>query len=298
MRATISRVSNRAKREVIARFPPATHWVDQRRAAAVATYRPRLRPIDDRRREQVDRLERDGIIVDTWDGLGLPGVEELKPLLLGLVESLAAMPTSAAGDTSTISLSRDQTLQDPRLFQWGVSDDVLDLVEHHFGLPARYYGAHVRREIGDGRVVGVRQWHRDVEDDRNLKILVWLNDVDVAGGPFTYLPRPASHDAARRLRYVGGFIGDDRFAGVVPRSSWQQATGPRWTAVVGDNAQIFHRAQAPVSQDRYSVTFSWTSTTPRKVMSPEPWRSQHTARATAGLTRRQLDALAPAIRGR
>ncbi|MDH2414738.1 hypothetical protein [Nocardioides sp. CER19] len=299
MRATFDRVSNRAKRELIAKFPPATHYAESRRAAQMAAYRPRLRPLDERGRAQVATLEQYGALVGPWDDLALPGIDEVKPLLSEHAKMLAAVgPDTPVDGDGSICLSRDDMLSDERLFQWGLQDEVLDLVEHHLGMPAYYFGALVRRDVADAKTVGVRQWHRDVEDERNLKILVWLNDVDDDGGPFTYVPLPRSRDAVRELRYVGGFVPDERMEAVVPRSEWVQAVGPQWTAVMADNCQILHRAKPPVARDRYSVTFSWSTREPRKVMPAAPWRSDQVAQATRGLGSRALQALPPAMFGR
>jgi hypothetical protein len=296
MHSTVDRVANRAKRELIAKFPPATRWVESRRRAVADAYRSQLPVLDDRQRRSVQLLEERGIVSGPWTDFAQPGIEELKPLLTALADALARRPARAGGSDSTVSLSRDEMLEDVTLFQWGLQDDILDLVENYLGVPTHYYGPLVRRELADSRVVSTRQWHRDIEDHRVLKILVWLNDVDVDGGPFTYVPLAASQAAARRLRYVSGFVDDERFAAVVPRTQWMQATGPRWTAVMPATAQIFHRAQAPVAQDRYSVTFTWTSRSPVKVIRGEPWRPDQLQRAVRHLGSRQVEALPPVVR--
>lgn len=293
MRPTIDRVANRAKREMIAKFPPVTRWAERRHRAVLDEYRARLPALDDRQRRLVRAVEDEGIVSGRWEEFGLPGVENLEPVLSGLADVLASRPAGSAGADSTVRLSRDEMLEDPRLFQWGLQDEVLDVVENYLGVPTWYYGPLVHRELADSRVISTRQWHRDIEDRRVLKLLVWLNDVDEDGGPFTYVPLALSKAAAKPLHYVGGFVDDERFAAVVPRSQWRQATGPRWSAVMPDTAQIFHRAQAPVARDRYSVTFTWTSTTPARVISAEPWQSAQVRQAVGGLERRQLQVLPP-----
>ncbi len=296
MHPTVDRVANRAKREIIAKFPPASRWAETRHQAVLTAHRPRLPVLDGPQRSRIEALEEHGIVTGPWTELDQPGVEELKPLLTRMVEVLAARPNRPEGSDSTVRLGRDEMLEDARLFQWGLQDKILDLVENHLGIPVHYYGPLVHRELADARIVSTRQWHRDIEDRRVLKVLVWLNDVDVDGGPFTYVPLATSRAAAARLRYVGGFVDDERFASCVPRTEWMQATGPTWTAAMPDTAQIFHRAQAPVARDRYSVTFTWTSRSPVKVISSEPWRPDQVRRATHHLGSRQLEALAPVIR--
>ena len=54
-----------------------------------------------------------------------------------------------------------------------------------------------------------RRRHHDTEDRRVLKLLVWLNDVDLDGGPFEYIERSRTPAAVRALRYVTGYLSDE-----------------------------------------------------------------------------------------
>ena len=296
MRLTLDRVANRAKREAIAKFPPAHRWAASRHRAALDAYRSHLPAVDEVQQAQLRSLHDEGVLVQAWDAFEQPGVEELKPLLAALADDLARRPAWSEGSDSTVRVSRDDMLDDVRLFQWGLQDELLALAENRFGSPAYYYGPLVHRELADSCVVSTRQWHRDIEDRSVLKLIVYLVDVDVDGGPFTYASLEDSRGAARTLRYVGGFIPDAKFATVVPPQRWGQAVGPRWTAAMPDTAAIFHRAQAPVLRDRYSVTFTWTSRSPSAVIRGEPWRPDQARRATRGLAGRQFDSLAPQVR--
>lgn len=149
---------------------------------------------------------------------------------------------------------------DPALFLWGLTDENLDLAENHIGLPVHYLGVEVKRERADGRAEDVRQWHMDIEDRRMLKMIVYLSDVDDGCGPFEYIDPTRSRQAARALRYASGFVSDAVMDRVVPRESWRRVVGPRLNAIFVDSSRIFHRALAPTTADRYSMTFSYSST--------------------------------------
>ncbi|HTW18381.1 MAG TPA: hypothetical protein VMF51_24870 [Nocardioides sp.] len=292
MKVEVARAANRAKRELIHRVPAVRRRVDEHRASLADDHRSRLPDLAPAHRQLVDDLRGNGMSVTRWDAMGLPGVDPLKPLLLQLSGLLA---DRSPGGSHSVLLGRDEMLEDVALWRWGLQSQVLDLVENYLGVPVRYYGPLVHRECSDGRTVDTRQWHRDIEDHRMLKILVWLNDVDSDGGPFTYVPRPRSTSAARALRYVGGFVDDERFAAAVPRETWRQATGPRWTAGVPDTAQIFHRAAPPTARDRYSVTFTWMTRRPFTTIAAAPWRPDQVRRCVAGLDPRQRACLPPAM---
>jgi hypothetical protein len=149
------------------------------------------------------------------------------------------------------------------LYQWGLAEENLDLAERYIGLPVYYLGAAVRAERADGLADhGTRQWHMDIDDRRMLKIIVYLNDVGDGCGSFEYLDPDASHHAARSFRYSAGHVADEAMARVIPRSDWGQVTGPRLTSIFVDPRRLFHRVQPPTKADRYSLTFTYMSTTP------------------------------------
>ena len=79
---------------------------------------------------------------------------------------------------------------------------------------------HVRRDFGNGRQVGTRIWHRDTEDQKVVRAVVYLTDVGDADGPFEYVPRELNHLCApleeRAFRAAGDPVHDDEMASYVP----------------------------------------------------------------------------------
>jgi len=148
-------------------------------------------------------------------------------------------------------------------YEWGLAEENLDLAERYIGLPVYFLGVAVRRERADGDAAyNTRRWHMDIDDRRMLKIIVYLDDVGDGCGPFEYLNRNASDHAARIFRYSAGLVSDAAMSRVVPAADWVQVTGPRLTAIFVDPKRLFHRVQPPTKADRYSLTFTYTSTTP------------------------------------
>jgi hypothetical protein len=281
---TAVRVRNRARQEMIARVPSVRGLVERRHAERVRQYAPALPAVPDNRADVLRTVREEGVCVTTLDALALPGSTEMQAAVLALKAELKQIP---AADSDTTRPPLDAVLRSRVLWQWGLGEELLDMVENHLGLPARYYGADVRRECSTARTVGVRQWHRDIEDHRMFKILIWLNDVDAGGGPFEYVSRRHTDPLTRDLHYVSGFVSDDELEQRVPRSDWMQATGPQWTCVVADTRNLFHRAMPPVQRDRYSVTFSYTSRAPVLTLPSPSVTAAQRATATQGLNARQ-----------
>jgi len=286
--AEFERIANRAKRELMARVPPVGWAVDMRYERRLRHHAGQLAPLSATHTELVSRLRREGAIVTTLDELGLSGIQALK-------ESLSTLAARLADHHASDRLGRDDLIE-TGAWQWGLQTDVLALVENYLGLPALYCEPEVRREPANGRQDTVRQWHRDPEDHRMFKIIIWLNDVSPAGGAFEWVPRPRTQEATRKLGYVSGFVSDHDMEQVMARQLWCNAPGPRWTAVLGDTMSIFHKAGVPQDKDRYSITYSWTSRWPIKPYPIEPFSAAQAEAVRQGLSARQRAALPKAIR--
>jgi hypothetical protein len=288
----VTRVANRAKREMLVKLAPLRWAADQQHQYRVRQYEGRLSDLGVSDRELVQQLHEKAIAVTTLDALGISATAELKKALDCLVRQLVERTDYRDG---TMRPTTSELLSDPVIWQWGLQERLLDIVENYLQMPARYYGADVRREDADGIAFGVRQWHRDVEDRNVVKILVWLNDVDQEGGPYAHLSLEDSRKVVQDLKYVGGFVRDDTLCAVTPEESWHTCPGPKWTTIIADNARLFHRATPPRSRDRLSVTFTWTTRFPVKTMPQEPWTPEQILRIRAGLTERQLACLPPSL---
>jgi hypothetical protein len=286
------RAGNRVTREVIGRVGPARGLSEQLHRQRLRRYEPFVPTLPPDRAAVVATLREEGVCVTTLGALGLPATDRLQE---GLAALTAATARAASPGTDTSRPSLDDVLAEPGVWQWGLQPELLDLAEAHLGLPARYHGADVRCEHATARTVGVRQWHRDMEDHRVFKILAWLDDVDLEGGPFEWVSRRHTDRLVRELGYVTGFVGDDALRGHVPEDQWRQATGPTWTVVVADTRSVFHRAMPPRRRDRGSVTFTYTSRTPMTTLPVPPATGRQRAAASRGLDERQLACLPRAL---
>ncbi|MBF5044300.1 hypothetical protein FGE12_18020 [Aggregicoccus sp. 17bor-14] len=189
--------------------------------------------------------------------LGLP-LDATLSAADGYVERLRAR-TLAPG-TAYALIDDDELVQTAEPFAFGLQQPLLDLAERYLGLPVDYLGVNIKREVANGLSVGTRKWHADPEDDRMLKIIVYLSDVDDRSGPFEAVDAPRSDHVRRTLRYTWSSDHKlERLPEVVPEAEWTRCTGPRLTAVFADTARCFHRASPPTGRDRYSMTFSFLS---------------------------------------
>jgi hypothetical protein len=162
----------------------------------------------------------------------------------------------------------------PEIFRFGLHPDLLRLAEAHIGLPVAYDGVTVQYTVADGRQVSTRDWHRDREDRRMIKLAIYLNDVDDTGGPFQLLPQERAN---RNAFYLSDESDADLRA--APPVSCEGAAG---TVVFADTARFFHRGKPATKRDRAALFFSYFAKKPQRPYFCE--RSGLTRRQIAGLT--------------
>jgi len=278
----VYKARNRVWREIVARIPSVRATVQWRYETRLLEHAPHLKPLPWPQQRLVRAVARSGVAICDLDELGLSGTAELKASAARLVATMQR--TSAP--------SRWDDLTELDAWRWGLREDVLDLVESYLGLPPRYVGAELRRESADGQSYGARRWHRDIEDHRMFKILVWLDAVGPGDGAFEWIPSWLTDDVNTTLRYVSGMRTEREMA----RWPRYAAEGPRWTAVLADTRKVFHRAGIPLHRDRYSLTFVWSSRHPIRIYNPgERVSVEHAAQFTRDLNARQLACLPPKI---
>lgn len=285
MPTQFSDVVNRASRKA------GFHWRSLRPRQL-----PSLNPSD---QLVVKGLRKQGAYATSLSEMGFTDADNF---LLSVDEVIAQLPPTSsitfAGERSVnshcVGLSAAQMLAHPDVFAWGLQQRWLDLVENYLRQPVAYLGCVVRHDAANQAQVGIRLWHRDAEDYSVVKVLIYLNDVDEAGGPFEYIPRPQT-PSYQHFQSLKGLIKDENMAQVVPQHQWQACTGPRGTALLMDAANIFHHASVP-QRDRASITFAYTTARPKDKSKCKSWCAQADTtlweKLQAQLTPRQRMALA------
>ena len=224
------------------------------------------------------------------EALALPSTPPMLASARALLSHLA-QPDRADSKSYAAHASEQQLIERPEIILWGLEPRLLDLVENYVGLPVSYRGLTFRRDLVDGKNVETRLWHRDDEDHRIVKVIVYLNDVTPEGGPFEYIPR-RSTPPLDALKYTSGRILDHDMESAVPSSQWKSCVGSSGTVVVVDTCSVFHRGKLPTANDRFTMFFCYNSRRPKQPQYCGPLFSKDVllSRAT-GLSRRQRDAM-------
>lgn len=153
----------------------------------------------------------------------------------------------------------------PELYLLGLHPALLALVQQYLRLPVAYHGAVVRHSLVDGVGAGPRLWHQDEEDFHVVRMVVYLNDVTVGGGPFEYIPR----SVGASYKQFAGFedqLTNDRMRAVVPIEHWKRVYGPAGTVVLADTAQVFHHESLQTERDRAVIMIGYSSRRPKSMV--------------------------------
>jgi glycosyltransferase involved in cell wall biosynthesis len=236
----------------------------------------RQSPLEPRDEPIVGELKREAAVVTTLDELDLGAnaglrraAEAVLPTLPDRADHVPVGDPLQGRDTSLHCFSLDppdMVNRYPEILLWGLDERLLDIIERYIGLPVAFTTVHLRKDIGGGDQVGTRIWHLDTEDQRVVRIVLYLNDVTLDNGPFEYISLadtkalPALHE--RGYRAAGDPILDDEMAQHVPPSRWRPCPGPAGTVVIADNAVLFHHGR-PHDGERLALIYTYTSRKPR-----------------------------------
>jgi hypothetical protein len=154
----------------------------------------------------------------------------------------------------------------PTIFRWGLAELILQIVECYVGLPVGYDGLSYYYSVADGQEARPRQWHRDREDRRMLKVALYVHDVDNQGDPFQSMLPECSRLVGDPRRYQYRPLTEERLLRRLPDGSEMKSvtcTGPTGTIFFADTAQYYHRGKPPVLTDRSAIFFSYFARPPR-----------------------------------
>jgi hypothetical protein len=269
-----------AKRVVKTELDDLQYWTRRQR------HRPLLDVASEGDRAIVDRLQATGSHITTLDALALPET----PDMVTAADELYSLIAGRAPGKGGFIVTATQEEVAPAIIRWGLNERLLAIVENYICQPVDYRGLVVRRDIKGGVQAETRLWHRDQEDLRIVKIIVYLNDVDRGGGAYECIDRGKL--ATWRLGRNTGRIDDALMDRLVPPSFQHSCSGPRGTVVFTDTCAVFHRGSIAHSEDRRALFFCYNSKSPRGPINCKPLFDRESfARNAPDLSPAQLSAI-------
>lgn len=145
--------------------------------------------------------------------------------------------------------------------QFYLSEKLLQLVVSYLGYIPQLYEIYIEKTVpvGDASPTFSQNWHRDPEEKKTLKIFLYLNDVNIDSGPFTYLlgSQPTAKSKLAKLFPQklphGSYPESESIKKSVPDGSYYIATAEKATLIFCDTAGI-HRGGHAIKYDRIMST--------------------------------------------
>ncbi|MBH8571939.1 phytanoyl-CoA dioxygenase family protein [Nostocaceae cyanobacterium CENA369] len=215
----------------------------------------------------VDTLKTEGVYVTTLAELGFSSTSNL------LNSANKQMSEMLANDSNqTQKLPQIYTVTDlPEFATWGNEKRLLDIVENYIGLPVAFQGVHLRKDFSNQHQFGTLLWHKDSEDRKMVKVIIYLTDVEEKHGPFEYIPLSlTSFPALNSYRidyklWQSGYLGinDAQLKEIIPASAWKSCPGKAGTVIITDPRTALHHGTLR-SQERSALFFVYTANPPKR----------------------------------
>jgi hypothetical protein len=224
----------------------------------------------------VDSLKKTGVYVTSLQELGLSSTTKMLATANSCVDTMVNPRDIHAG----YKLPQIYTVTDlPEFFNWGIETRLQNIIENYIGLPIAFHGVHVRKDFPNEKQLETLLWHKDSEDRRMIKVIMYLNDVTEKHGPFEYIPLPANalekvknyqvDYELWRTNFLG--INDEKMKKIIPKSAWKSCPGKAGTVIFADVRNILHHGTIR-TQERSTLFFTYTANAPKR---PELCKQYH-----------------------
>lgn len=238
---------------------------DLNRAIKRWKHTKKLPIVEGRDRIIVESLQRDGIYITTLADLGLASTTQMLNTAYSLLPS---MGTANYSDSSQNPPEIYIVTDLPEIFGWGGEQRLQNIIENYIGLPIAYHGVHLRKDFVNKGQFETLLWHRDIEDRRVLKIIVYLSDVEEKHGPFEYVPlsltsmyRPNFYQIQTKIKNSG--IDDETLNKIIPKAAWKSCTGAAGTVIFADTRRLLHHGTLR-TEERSTLFFVYTANPPKQ----------------------------------
>lgn len=148
--------------------------------------------------------------------------------------------------------------------QFALHPRLLSLVNAYMGMRSRLQGVMVWLNVPTPAEAKETQlWHRDGDDVMNVKVFVYLKDVNEGAGPFTFIPKthPKGILKSAAPKQTNGRTTDEDMEKVIPRNQWKLCVGKEDTVIIADTTG-FHKGLKPTSEHRLLLNIHYTSHRP------------------------------------
>jgi hypothetical protein len=166
-------------------------------------------------------------------------------------------------------------LSEPAIRDFVLSQPVLSAAARYFGrMPILSELALLWTPVNESQIKS-QEYHFDTEDDRQLKLFIYITDVEADCGPITLVPAARSAEVSRMTGYVGGRRRRLKDAAVAEAGAERDAVrilGPAGTAVFMDTSRCLHYGSRGNRRERLVLLIQFMDYYAPK-LEPTDWRA-------------------------
>jgi hypothetical protein len=227
-----------------------------------------LPPLSPGDRQIVNALKQSGAYVTSLTELGLASTTQM----LNTAESFLPTMVNPRDCHGGYKLPQIYTVTDlPEFFNWGMEARLQNIMENYIGLPIAFQGVHLRKDFPNHQQLQTLLWHKDSEDRRLIKVIIYLHDVTAEHGPFEYVPfdyswlaKLSSYQIDYELLQTGYLgITDEKLSRFIPQSAWKSCPGKTGTVIFVDPRKVIHHGTIR-TQERSTLFFVYTAKQPKR----------------------------------
>lgn len=173
---------------------------------------------------------------------------------------VAALVAKAEGKHKyllALPIKHELTLDSP-LLQLALNPALLSTVTEYMGILPILNSVNILYSPNQSIFAHSSQYlHLDPEGIRQVKVFIYLDDVDTETGPFTLIP--AGESAKIYPVYKGGRLTDEFVTSIIAPAQFTPITGPGGTMILVDTSSCFHFGSRPGSKDRPAILLQYIS---------------------------------------
>lgn len=140
---------------------------------------------------------------------------------------------------------------------------VLNIVNHYLGLRStiRSLGAWLDEPVED-EAKDTQLWHQDADDWKNIKMFIYMNDVTLRSGPFSFIPGSQRGGRSINVEKLADFRSTDvQMRKVIPEKEWKLCTGKAGSVIFADTT-AYHKGTPLIEGERKMLMIQYVSGNP------------------------------------
>lgn len=176
-----------------------------------------------------------------------------------IVQKRADKPLNSKGSLDFLASSKKDFDSNSAIAKLVFDPNLLVPITKYFGILPILFGFDINRASSRE----VLEWsshlyHLDPEDTTQIKVFIYLDDVDENAGPFTTLPVDKSEIITKHFNYTVGRLKDEEIYKVIGYGHEEVCLGSTGTTIFCDTNRCFHYGGRIKERERYVLTIYYS----------------------------------------